>query len=407
MYFAHHPGPLPLHDAEGQPPIPPCTPRLDRGGSIGDQPKLPSNLIPLGAISLSDELRPEAGSTLKAFAEANIQLKIISGDNPDTVAALARQAGWRGDARAISGLELAEMDEARFAKAATEASIFGRITPEQKEELVRALRGKGYYVAMIGDGVNDVLSLKQAQIGIAMQSGSQATRGVADMVLLDDSFAALPRAFQEGQRIIRGMQDIVRLFLTRTFYLTLLIIASRIVGLAFPVTPKHNSLLALLTVGIPTLALAAWARPGPAPKSLLRSVSHFVFPAAFSVAGLSLAVYLYYLLTTGSPKMARTALTMVTVLCGLVLIPFVEPPTPAWVGGDEFSGDWRPTLLALGMLLLFALVMLLPPLRRFFELEGLRALDYLLICALVAGWGFALRFVWRARLFEKLVTPER
>jgi cation-transporting ATPase E len=359
-------------------------------------------LIPLGLLSFSDELRPEAKSTLEGFAQAGIRLKIISGDNPQTVAALARQAGLASDVRVVSGLELAEMDEAEFSQAAEETTIFGRITPQQKEKLVSALRGRGHYVAMTGDGVNDVLSLKQAQLGIAMQSGSQAARAVADLVLLDDSFTALPAAFREGQRIVRGMADIMRLFLARTFYVTLLILAAAVVGVAFPLSPKHNSVLALLTVGIPTLGLAAWARAGAPPRHVLRTARHFVFPAAFTVAAVSFAVYLFYLRTRGE-DVAQTVLTITTVLCGLALIPFVEPPTPAWVGGDELSSDWRPTLLALAMLALLGVTMWTPALRHFFELSLLRASDWLLIGAAVILWAIVLRWTWRINLLERLL----
>jgi cation-transporting ATPase E len=387
-----------------------------------DKPCLPAGLIPLGLVSFSDELRPEAQAALAGFAEAGIRLKIISGDNPQTVAALAKQAGFEGSQNTVSGLELAEMDDAAFARAAETASIFGRITPQQKERLVGALRGRGHYVAMIGDGVNDVLSLKQAQLGIAMQGGSAATRAVADMVLLNDSFAALPAAFREGQRILRGMQDIMRLFLARTFYVTMVIIAALLVGAPFPVIPKHNFILALLTVGIPTLALAAWARPATSarretwagqPASSLRTIRHFVFPAAFTVAALSLGVYVYALLVGGAglPShqqflFARTALTTATVFCGLLLIVFVEPPTGAWVGGDELSGDHRPTALAGLMLVCYGLAMGLPGLRNFFELTPLPAADLALIAALAALWALALRIIWRKRLFEKLLELE-
>jgi cation-transporting ATPase E len=366
-----------------------------------DRPQLPSELVPLGVLGFSDELRHEAQRTLQGFSAAGIRLKIISGDNPHTVAALAWQAGLERDIRVVSGLELAEMDDAQLAEVTEEATIFGRITPQQKEQLVHNLRDKGYYVAMIGDGVNDVLSLKQAQLGIAMQSGSQATRSVADIVLMNDSFAVLPTAFREGQRIVNGMQDIVRLFLTRTFYVTLLILGTAIVGVSFPVMPKHNSILALLTVGIPTLALAAWARPDKPPPSLLRSVSHFVFPAAFTVAVVAIGVYLVYLHVTDDVELARTALTTTTVLCGIALVPFVEPPTPAWAGGDDLSGDWRPTLLALGMLALYSLIMLVPTVRKSFELATLRGVDVALIAAVIIVWALVLRFVWRRRLFER------
>jgi cation-transporting ATPase E len=368
-----------------------------------NRPQLPSGLRPLALLGFRDELRPDAQETLEHFIELGIEPKIISGDNPQTVVALARQVGFAPEAPSVSGLDLVGMDDAQLAQVAAETTIFGRITPQQKETLVRILRDQGHYVAMIGDGVNDVLSLKQAQLGVAMQSGSQAARGIADIVLLGDSFAALPIAFREGQRIVKGMEDVIRLLLTRTFYVLLLIITSQLVGVPFPVTPKHNSILALLTVGIPILALAAWARPGPPPKSVVRSTSHFVLPAAFTVSVVALAVYLVYLAITGNLEIARTALTAASILCGLVLIPFVEPPTQWWVAGDMLSGDWRPTLLAFGMLGLYALVVIVPPLRGFFELAVLRWQDYVLLAAVVILWALLLRLIWRTRLFERLL----
>ena len=385
VLFVHHPGNPPLVDAEGQ-------------------PQMPEGLLPLGLLSFSDELRPEAQETLRHFYKLGIQTKIISGDNPQTVAALARQVGFAEDVRAVSGLDMGAVDDAQMDQLAAETTIFGRIAPQQKERLVQIFREKGHYVAMIGDGVNDVLSLKQAQVGVAMQSGSQATRGVADIVLLGDSFAALPIAFREGQRIVRGMEDVVRLLLTRTFYVLFLIVATQLVGIPFPVTPKHNSILALLTVGIPILAIAAWARPGTPPRSVVRSTSHFVFPAAFTVSILALAVYLGYLTTTGDEEIARTALTTTTIICGLLLIPFVEPPTQWWVGGDLLSGDWRPSLLAFGMLALYGVIVAVPPLREFFELTMLRWWDYLLLAALAIGWALLLRIIWRTRIFERLFS---
>jgi cation-transporting ATPase E len=368
------------------------------------QPRLPSGLVPLCLLSFSEELRPEAGQTLNHFRELGVGLKIISGDNPQTVAALAKQVGLPVDGGAVSGLDVEAMSDARLEELADTTTVFGRISPQQKERLVRLFRQRGHYVAMIGDGVNDVLSLKQADLGVAMESGSQAARGVADIVLLGDSFAALPVALREGQRIVKGMEDVVRLLLTRTLYVMLLIVATQIVGVAFPVTPKHNSILALLTVGVPIFAIAAWARPGPAPSSVVRAASRFVWPAAFTVAALALAVYVGYLVSTGDVSVARTALTTATVFCGLVLIPFVEPPTRFWVAGDELSGDWRPTALALGMLGVFACVVSMPPLRDSFELVSLRLIDYVLIGLSVVVWGVLLRFIWRTRLVERLLS---
>lgn len=384
LLFAHYPEPVALQDEKGE-------------------AKLPQGMTPIGLVSFSDELRGEAQATLQGFKDAGIRLKIISGDNPHTVAALARQAGFGDDVRVVSGLDLEKMDDVDFARTADEASIFGRITPQQKERLVDTLRARGHYVAMIGDGVNDVLSLKKANVGISMQSGSQATRGVADMVLLNDSFAILPSAFQEGQRIINGMHDVVRLLLARTLYLVFLIVGAAVMQLPFPITPKHNSILAVLTVGIPTVALVAWARVGAPPKRLLRSVTHFVVPAAITVSGVALALYYGYIYVGGDVKLAQTALTTLMVLCGLVLIPFAEPPVQALVAGDEYSGDKRPTYVAAAMLVLFILIMAIPFSRSFFELAVLPPQDILMIASIVAGWAALLWFIWRGHILDRIV----
>jgi cation-transporting ATPase E len=396
----------------------PCTDGLF---DAQEQPILPDDLQPFALVCFSDELRPEAKETLAGFMQAGIALKIISGDNPHTVASLARQAGLPADIKVISGHELAEMDSAQIAKVVEETTIFGRITPEQKEMLVKVLKANGHYVAMIGDGVNDVLSLKQANIGIAMQSGSGATRGVADIILLNDSFAALPTAFMEGQRIINGMADIIRLFLTRAFYAASIILGAGIIAEAqlFPFIPKHASLVTLISVGVPTLALAVWARPGIPRHNLLQSMIHFIIPAALTIAIAGLSVYAFYLmnyyytpdtLTQAQEQwgisMARTALTTVIIFMGLILIPFVEPPNRWWVAGDNYSGDKRPTIMALVMLGVFLLIKLIPPFRNFFELELLGVFDYLFLGSVALIWAVVLRYVWRLGLLERFLNVD-
>ncbi len=387
----------------------------------GERPALPQDLQPCALVSFSDELRAEAKETLAAFIKAGITPKIISGDNPHTVASLAKQAGLPPDIKVISGAELAELDAGQVAKMVEETTVFGRITPEQKEMLVGALRQNGHYVAMIGDGVNDVLSLKKANIGIAMQSGSGATRGVADIVLLNDSFAALPLAFMEGQRIINGMDNIIRLFLARAFYAALIILGAGIVAEAqlFPFIPKHASLVTLVSVGVPTLAMATWAKPGPPNHDLLRSIIHFVIPAALTLAITALSVYAIYLmnyyytpatLSTAQEQLgisiARTALTTVIIFMGLFLIPFVQPPTRWWVGGTEFSGDWRPMIMALVMLGVFVVIKVVVPFREFFELELLLWTDYLFLLTAAVVWALVLRFMWRVGLLERFLGVE-
>jgi len=346
------------------------------------------------------------------------------------VAALAKQVGLSDDVTTISGLNLAEMDVAQFSQAAIDTTIFGRITPQQKEQLVQTLRDHGRYVAMIGDGVNDVLSLKKANLGIAMQSGSQATRNVADIVLLNDSFSSLPHAFREGQRIRHGMQDILSLFLSRVLYVALLIIMILMIG-EFPLVPKQVSILALLTVGAPTLVMAIWAYPqSSVEQGLGHSLWQFVLPAAISVSGIALFVYLgEYYVTLGlrlitymqgnnqqlseaaalvasvvpAREAAQTSLTTFTVLCGILLLLFIEPPSKFWVGGHKLRGDKRFIFLALAMFIAYALLLAIPPLRNLFDLTLLGFFDYLFIGLLVALWIFVVRWFWRSHLLDRFL----
>ncbi|HVP05864.1 MAG TPA: HAD-IC family P-type ATPase [Dehalococcoidia bacterium] len=368
------------------------------GGTISEgDPRLPAGLTPIAIVSLSDQLRPEARSTIAEFAKAGIGIKIISGDSPDTVAALAVQAGFAPDLRSVSGLELDALSDAELRQVAEDSTVFGRITPEQKRRLIRVLRRRGRHTAMIGDGVNDVLALKQADLAIAMRSGSQVTRNVADIVLLDDSFATLPKAFVEGQRVRRGMLDIIRLFMVRTLSVALVILACTLVGAEFPTTPRQNGALAFLTVGIPTVALAAWARPAHTPKRLVLSSAHFVVPAAISIAVTTFCVY-QVALWTSDLETARTALTITAILCGVTLILFAQPPVRLFVGGAELNGDWRTIFLALAMVALYPVILAVEPFRKFYEQRVLAAPAYILIVVVVITWAWALRKFWRWNL---------
>jgi len=382
----------------------------------GDDSHLPDNCQPIGLISLSDELRAEAKETLQRFIAAGVQPKIISGDNPETVAALAKQAGLPDDIVLVSGLELNDMSDEEFAATAQRASIFGRITPQQKEKLVDTLRQQGYYVAMIGDGVNDVLSLKKSNLGIAMESGTQATRAVADIILMKDSFAALAPAVSEGQRIVNGMQDILRLFLTRILSMALLIVSSLVIG-QFPLALRNGSIVTLFSVGIPAVMLAFWARPGPRMRgTMFQRLAHFIVTPVIltSICGVVL-FYAVLWIPTGlshliGPEItlresarliatmrpiAQTALASFLVLAGLLLVIFVEPPTEWWTGGDELSGDWRPTIMAVLLIIVFFIVAFVPALRNIFALQEMTPFEWVLVCGTTIIWMFAVRFFWR------------
>ncbi len=399
------------------------------------QPRLPT-LTPLALVSLGDQLRPLARETIAAFARLGMELKVISGDNPQTVAALAKQAGFPGDLRLVSGPDLAAMTPAEFDQAAAEATVFGRITPEQKDRLVDALLRQGKRVAMMGDGVNDVPALKKASLGIAMQSGSSAARNVADMILLQDSFNALRPAFQEGRRITGGMMTALYLFLTRVTTTTLIIIAVTMLGLGFPFDPAQVA-LTTFTVGVPAFFLTLWARPQRLQENMLRLIAGFVFPAAIMTMLMAVGIYvtdyrfvLNFPLTqgemdwanqifesyTGVPPAAEGyAETVATVLaqgslsmfiswtaCGLIL--FLEPPSRFFLGWrNEVSPDKRPAWLALGLFIVFLIIWSVGPLGYYFGILVKPLPIIALIMGLVVIWFFLMRTVWRLHLFERFL----
>ena len=396
----------------------------DPDGLAGDDdaPTLPARMRALGLVVLKDELRPDAAATLARFAAAGVTPKVISGDDPETVVALAVQVGLGPDLRSIAGPALDAMDDEQLAGVALETTVFGRITPAQKERLVDALRSRGRYVAMIGDGVNDVLSLKKANLGIAMQGGSQAARGVADIVLTNDSFASLAPAVEEGQRIRNGMQDILRLFLSRITTVGLLIITSLVMGI-FPIDLRNGSALVLFTVGIPTALLAVWAQPGARDhESLGRTLARFVVPAAVlsSLAGLAVlfGVIVNQLggldaiagrgsVDAGSRDaavaIAQSALTSFLVFAGLVLVVFVEPPV-AWLAVIEpRSPDRRPTILAGMLAALYLVILAVPAGRTIFALHPLGAMELAIVFVAVVAWAAALHAVWRYRVVERFL----
>lgn len=409
LLFAHTATVPPLKDASGN-------------------PLLPDTLEPLGVLEFSDQLRPDARETLEKFLQSGIRVKIISGDNPVTVAALAKQAGLPANIQAVSGQDLAQMNEAQFTQTAEDSTIFGRITPEQKARLVASLNSRGHYVAMMGDGVNDVLSLKQANVGIAMESGSQATRGVADIVLLKDSFSALPDTFLEGQRIRNGIEDVTKLFLVRVLSFALVIIAIGMITFTFPLTIKNSTIVTLLAVGIPTYFVTIWAGFGQSQRGAITpTMLDFLIPATLTLTFASLAIYLGFLvaytvpllaLVTGNTTLerlssvavgdlnhaiatAQTALVTMQMIGGLLLLPFLKPPHPAWVSCEPYCGDWRYTILAGVLFVVYCVISFFAPLRNFFDLRLLTPLEYLTIGLVAILWCIALRYIWRHRVLDR------
>ncbi len=380
-------------------------------------PRLPASLILLGVLSFTEQLRPCVRQTLQGFIQAGITIKIISGDHPDSVAKLFKQAGFTEEIKVISGQDLAQMDKIQFALAAIEHNVFGRVTPEQKAKLVQCFRDGDNYVAMIGDGVNDILSLKQANLAIAMESGSKATRAISDIVLLNDSFEALPHIFLEGQRIRNGICDVLKLFIIRLACVALLIVTSAMVTDIFPLRNRHSAIVSLIGMGIPSVFLPFWAKPSKQAKgSAIYSILHFILPVIVTITFVSLMVYLFFLSQVSDINLSfnpesfyvqygipRTALVTILVFCELLLIPFLKPPTTAWVAGEPLSSDWRYSITAAGLLIIFLSILFIPQLRDFFELSPLANIDYVFLGLIAIVWCLILRWIWRTRFLERFL----
>ena len=317
---------------------------------------------PASLVVLRQRLRPEASKTLRYFEEQGVAIKVISGDNPVSVGAIAQSLSIPGAEHPVDARTLPK-DEAQLAEVLDRNSVFGRVSPQQKRAMVKALQANGHTVAMTGDGVNDVLALKDADLGVSMGSGSGATRAVAKVVLLDDSFATLPHVVAEGRRVLGNIERVANLFLTKTMYSILLSVLVGLLHVRFPFLPRHLTLISTLTIGVPAFFLALApnnerARPGFVPRVL-----RFAIPAGIACG---LATFIgYYLATvnndTVDPNAAfaensTTATLSLFVLAMWVLLLIAHPYN--W---------WRIGLVA-GMAGAFLVVLAVPWLQDFFAL---------------------------------------
>ncbi|GHE34927.1 magnesium-transporting ATPase [Streptosporangium violaceochromogenes] len=362
------------------------------GGDLGDVPGADLGPVEAAAIVvLEQRIRPEAARTLRYFAEQRVTVKIISGDNPRSVSAIATALKIPGGERAVDARTLPEDNPDKLAEIVETNTVFGRVSPRQKRLFVSALRARGHTVAMTGDGVNDVLALKDADLGVAMGSGSGATRAVAQIVLMDDDFTGLPSVVAEGRRVLANIERVSSLFLTKTFYALVLSLLAGGISFTFPFTPRHSTLVNALTIGIPAFFLALApsaerARPGFVPRVLRLAIPAGVICAA----AVSLT---YWIARTGSPVAESRTAAVITlfVTTWWVLVLVARPYVP-----------WRIALVA-AMAALFALALALPFTREFFALglngagDGLAALAVGVVASAVLTAVFAGRPTGKSR----------
>jgi P-type E1-E2 ATPase len=311
-------------------------------------------------VVISERLRPEARATVEYFRSEGVALKVISGDRPETVAAIARDAGIPVT-EPLDGTRLPS-DGRALARALRETSVVGRISPEDKRRVVEALAADGHYVAMVGDGVNDVPALKASRLAIAQGAGTQMAKSVADLVLVRGDFAAVPAMVREGRQILRNLQRVARLFVTKSAFAAFLILSAGLTPAAYPLLPRHLTIAAALTIGIPAFFLAlAPSRGAFRAPQFLRDVSAFALPAG-TAAGLGvLSSYWFALYVLDLPvDEARTVATTALIAIGLYFVLVLE------ASGRRRGAAVSTLVLALAAG--YALVLAWPWSREFFAL---------------------------------------
>jgi P-type E1-E2 ATPase len=357
---------------------------------------LPVDLQPLGVLVLAERLRADARTTVEYFHSQGVELKVLSGDAPETVASIAEDAGIVLSGAAVDGSAAADDPEALAA--ATAATVVGRISPAGKRAVVAALRDQGRYVAMVGDGVNDVPALKEARLAIAQGSGAQMAKSVADLVLVRGDFSAVPRMVAEGRQILRNLQRVAKLYVSKSAFASFLILTVGTTATAYPLIPRHFSLAASLTIGIPSFLLALAPSTGPWDTSgFLRRLSRFAVPAG-AAAGIGVvSSYQFALNALDLPlASARTVAISVLVLVGLYLVLALE----------DLSG--RRGRLVGGMcaalLIAYAATLALPPVREFFELV---APSFEIVATALVGAAIAVAGLELMGLRERESSPSR
>lgn len=297
-------------------------------GPVGEVNQLPAERTSVCLIFLEDTLREDALEIFNYLQQQGIQLKVISGDHPATVASVARKAGISSVETPVDAREFSE--DQNFDEIIENGSIFGRVTPHQKRSMVASLQKKGHTVAMTGDGVNDVLALKDSDMGIAMGSGSSASRAVAQLVLLDNQFKILPRVLQEGRRVINNIERVSNLFITKAAYAIILTALVGLLGVPFPFRPKQLTLIGTFSIGLPGFFLALAPDSSLVKPGFLGRVLRYSIPAGISAA---ITTFVCYEIVRRSDVLiaeARTAATATLLCLGLGILLVISRPIKPW-----------------------------------------------------------------------------
>ena len=403
LLFAYLPEPVSLYDQRGW-------------------PRIPFSLNPLANLYVSDSVRPEIRDVMQELLSQGIQVKILSNDHPARANAALRKLGIEHDQiTQLNRANLEQLGGEEYSRRVRETMIFGEMTPSQKSAVVQSLRDQGEHVAMIGQDISDVLAMRQADLRLALRSGTQAAVMLTDIVILEDSMKAIPSILAMGQRLVSGVLDTFKLYLSQVGLQLMLLLYMLFFSLdQFPVHPTQAGVISAFTIAAPNILLALWSAGGRhTQEKMRRQLAHFIIPSAITLSLLAWGVYALFgnrtsgpgfpphelirqlKLTGVQPFYAELAVTYALLIAGWLRVFFLQPPAQFWVGGAPLRGDRRVYGLVLASVGLFVFVLVFPflPLQEWLRITWLPTLrDYLLVAGAAFIWAFVLRAIWRLSL---------
>ncbi len=390
--FAYHPNFSSLHDESGI-------------------PQLPEKLRPLCRLYYSKKIHPEAIEAMRKIVDTDVKLRIFTHGPPEGIINALKKAGQNGKKdglqKEVKGSDLSLLEAKDLRRAVRENNVFGNVSADQVSEVVNLLRDDGRTVTVIGGDPSDLPGMQAADLSIAAYGSSQAAISVADIILLNEEPGILIKILEEGQKIVNGLLNVLRLYLTQMMYLVLLIVSLLITGFGFPFLDKQVTLIAIGTLTIPALFFSLAAVPGTPPKvsELRPTLNWFVGPAALTISIAGGLLFVYFLESTGDKSYAQLALTQMLLISGLALCVLMRPPTVKKNGqknnnledkdADGSSRDWRATIMFIVLVILLTIIAPMKWTNVLFEFDRLRqGLDYVIVWIAVFAWIIVVELFW-------------
>jgi magnesium-transporting ATPase (P-type) len=389
------------------------------------QPQLPEALIPMARLSIRDMVLPESKSMIQNLGGSDVKIKILATDSPERTVTIAKELGLAAESLSwTSRDELDTQDSKEFSRIVSGNTIFGDLSPSGGARIIQEIRDQDEYIAMVGKDTSDVPAMRQADLRIAIKSGTQAVMMLADIILLEETLKTLPSVLRTGQRLVNGVLDTFKLWLSHVISILLMILVTLLLRMRFfPYQPVHGSLIAVFTITFPNIVMSAWSSAGRLTEvEMRRKLVHFIIPTAITMTLLTFVIYYVFLNRTPTPGFqtwvteqlnyedvrvfyAELGVTYALLMAGWLLLFFLQPPSRLWVGAAPLRGDNRLYSLVAIMITLFVLVLSVPILQVWFKVTWLPYwTDYLIVALFVSIWAFLLSVIWRLRLIELIAN---